>query len=81
MLIDTDRIFSMTEANQNFSAVARVADREGEALIFKNNKPKYLIVNVEKGDLPLSLSDDEKIDIVSKRVLTKYLDAFKELAK
>ena len=44
-------------------------------------KKENILVNVEKGDLPLSLSDDEKIDIVSKRVLTKYLDAFKELAK
>ena len=81
MLINTENIFSMTEANQNFSAVARVADREGEAIVFKNNRPKYVVVNVEKGDLPLSLTDDEKIDIVSKRVLNKYLEAFKELAK
>ena len=81
MLINTENIFSMTEANQNFSAVARAADREGEAIVFKNNRPKFLVVDMEKGDLPLSLTDDEKIDIVSKRVLNKYLEAFKELAK
>ena len=29
----------------------------------------------------LDLSDDEKIDIVAKRILKKYLPAFMELAK
>ena len=81
MYINTDTIFSMTQANQNFSAVARSADRHGEAVVFKNNRPKYLIVNMENSDLLLDLSDDEKIDIVAKRVLSKYIEAFRELAK
>ena len=42
---------------------------------------KYLIVDMESNDLMLDLTDDEKIDIVAKRVLEKYLPAFKELAK
>ena len=81
MYINTDTIFSMTQANQNFSSVARTVDSKGEAVVFKNNKPKYLIVDMESIDLMLDLTDDEKIDIVAKRVLEKYLPAFKELAK
>lgn len=81
MFIDTNTIFSMTQANQNFSAVARTVDKKGEAVVFKNNKPKYLIVDMDASDLLLDLSDDEKIDIVAKRVLERYLPAFKELAK
>ena len=81
MLINTETIFSMTQANQNFSVVARAADRNGEAVVFKNNRPKYLIVNMENSDYLLDLTEDEKIDIVAKRVLNKYLGAFKELAK
>ena len=81
MYINTDTIFSMTQANQNFSSVARATDRNGEAVVFKNNKPKYLIVNLENSDLLLDLTEDEKIDIVAKRILTKHLHAFKELAK
>lgn len=81
MYINTDTIFSMTQANQNFSSVARTVDSKGEAVVFKNNKPKYLIVDMESNDLMLDLTDDEKIDIVAKRVLEKYLPAFKELAK
>ncbi len=81
MLINTDTIFSMTQANQNFSQVARTVDKSGEAVVFKNNKPKYLVIDMEKNDFLLDLSDDEKIDIIAKRVLQKYLPAFKELAK
>jgi len=81
MYINTETIFSMTQANQNFSVVARVVDREGEAVVFKNNKPKYLVVNMENSDRLLDLTEDEKIDIVAKRILNKYIRAFKELAK
>jgi antitoxin Phd len=71
----------MTQANQNFSAVARTVDRNGEAVVLKNNKPKYLVIDMDNDDFILDLTDDEKIDIVAKRVLERYLPAFKELAK
>ena len=81
MLINTNSMFSITQANQNFSAVARAVDAKGEAVILKNNRPKYLIIDMEKSDLILDLSEDEKINIVAKRILEKYYPAFKELAK
>ena len=81
MYIDTNTIFSMTQANQNFSSVARSVDKNGEAVVFKNNKPKYLVIDMENSDFILDLSDDEKIDIIAQRVLRRYLPAFKELAK
>ena len=81
MYINTDAIFSMTQANQNFSSVARTVDKKGEAVVFKNNKPKYLIVDMETNNTFLDLTDDEKIDIVAARVLQRYLPAFKALAK
>ena len=81
MMINTNSIFSMTQANQNFSLVARTVDREGEAVVFKNNKPKYLVLNLENSERILDLTDDEKIDVVTKRILNKYIGAFKELAK
>ena len=80
MKIDTDTIASMSEANQNFSRVARIADRFGEAIIFKNNRPNYKLVDLEQEE-DLELTDDEKIDIVAKRLLNEYRPAFLELAK
>ena len=79
--MDSKPFFTMEQANQNFSQVAKTAEEKGEAIIFKNNKPKYLVIDIEKNGSLLELSEDEKIDIVARRILEKYLPAFKELAE
>lgn len=80
MTLNTNQIVSMTEANQNFSKVAKIADQNGKAVIFKNNKPKYMIINIDENPI-FELTDDEKIDVAAKRILNRYRLAFEELAK
>ena len=80
MMINTNIIVSATEANQNFSRVTRIADANGQAVIFKNNKPKYLLIDMESTPY-FEMTDDEKIDVIARRVLNKYRGAFEELAK
>lgn len=80
MDINLNTVVSMTEANQNFSKVAKVAENNGTAIIFKNNKPKFLLVDVENNNY-IDLSEDEKIDIIARRLLEKNIEAYKELAK
>lgn len=80
MLIDTNQIITVTEANQNFSRATRIADEHGAALVFKNNRLKYKLVNLEL-EPELELTDDEKIDIVAARVMKRFKPAFQELAK
>lgn len=78
MIIDTKQIISMTEANQNFSKAVKTVDQYGKAVIMKNNKPKYIIADVNQY---LDITEDEKIMILAKRILIRYIQAFKELAK
>ena len=80
MNINTNQIVSISEANQNFSRVARMVDKNGEVVVFKNNKPKYRLVDIES-DTTIEMTDDEKIDFVAARVLKQYRRAFEELAK
>lgn len=80
MNINTETITTLTEANQNFSKVARVAENNGQAVIFKNNRPKFLLIDVESNAY-FELTDDEKIDIAAKRVMERFKPAFEELAK
>lgn len=80
MNINTNQIVSISEANQNFSRIARLVDKAGEVYIFKNNKPKYKLVDIEN-DTTIEMSDNEKIDFVAARILKKYRRAFEELAK
>ena len=80
MMIYTNAIVSASEANQNFSRVTRIADAQGQAVIFKNNKPKYLLVDIESTPY-FDMTDDEKIDVIAARILKKFKPAFEELAK
>ena len=80
MQINTNQIVSISEANQNFSRVARDAERMGSIVIFKNNKPKSKLIDIEQ-DTEIEMTDDEKIDFVAARILKKYHKAFEELAK
>lgn len=80
MNINTDMIVSVTEANQNFSRVTRIAEKNGQAVIFKNNRPKYVLIDVDNTPL-IDMTEDEKIDVVAARVLKRFKPAFMELAK
>lgn len=80
MTIDTKTIVSVTEANQNFSRVTRIAEKNGQVVIFKNNMPKYMLVDLDVSPM-IDMTDDEKIDVVAARILKKYKPAFMELAK
>ena len=80
MMINSNTIVSATEASQNFSRVTRIADANGQAVIFKNNRPKYLLIDMESTPY-FDMTDDEKIDVIARRVLNKYRAAFEELAK
>lgn len=81
MNINTDQIVSISEANQNFSKVARMAESMGEVIIFKNNKPRYKLIDLEHEHEASGLTDDERIDAAAERILKKYRAAFEELAK
>ena len=80
MIINTDQIISMTEANQNFSKAVKIVDKNKKAIVIKNNQPRYMIIDFNDSDF-LELTEDEKILIISNRILKKHINAFKELAK
>ena len=80
MNLNTNQIVSISEANQNFSRVAKMAEKHGELYIFKNNKPKYKLMDIENGS-QIEMTDDEKIDFIAARILKLYRPAFEELAK
>ena len=80
MNLDTRILVPMTEANQNFSKVARLVDEKGTAVILKNNAPRYILLDYSlfRGD---SVADDIDVDAAASRIFTKHLKAFEELAK
>ena len=80
MTIDTNTMVSISEANQNFSKVARLVDECGSAVILKNNVPRYLVIDFSKADTDMIASDDDVLSI-SKRLMEQNREAYEVLAK
>ena len=80
MTIDTNTLIAMSEANQNFSRVSKLAEKKGHIVVFKNNRPKYLVIDLDT-EPQIEMTEDEKIDFVAARILREHKAAFEELAK
>lgn len=80
MNINTNTMVSMTEANQNFSKVARLVDQYGSAVVLKNNSPRYLIIDFAQAD-ELQTAADDDVFSVSKKLMERNKAVYEELAK
>lgn len=80
MQVNINNLVSITEANQNFSKVARMVDEDGAVVILKNNAPKYVLIDYSKLE-ENSIADDALVKDIAKEFLIKHEIAFKELAK
>ena len=80
MNINTENLVSITEANQNFSKVARMVDKNGSVIILKNNVPRYLIVEFGKAENE-QLAADEDVMTISERLIMKNKEAYEVLAE
>lgn len=87
MVIQSDGITTMREANQNFSAVAGMADKKNAVVIMRHNKPAYALIKFDVLNVALSETDSiqhlspEKAKALGDQIITEYEDVFKELAK
>ena len=79
MLVDMKNLVSITEANRNFSKIARTVDENGSVVIFKNNAPKYVIISYDQIAAD-ELVSDEQLLAISRRSFKRHEAASKELA-
>lgn len=80
MIINIENLVSITEANQNFSRVARMVDENGAAVILKNNTPRYVLIEFSQIENEQA-SADEDVLAVSKRLMAKNREAYEVLAE
>ena len=80
MTVDTKLLVPMTDANQNFSKVVKMVDEKGMAVILKNNKPRYLVVDFAEYD-EIQAARNKRIDKAADELIDENLEAFQELAK
>ena len=80
MKVSTSTLVSITEANQNFSKVARLVDEKGSAVILKNNVPRYLVIEFSQAE-KLQKAEDEDVLRISERLLLQNREAYEVLAQ
>lgn len=82
MNINLRNLVSISEANQNFSKVARLVDENGAAVILKNNKPRYVLIEYSQFQESDAFdAEDTEVEDVAKSILSKHIKAFEALAK
>ena len=83
MMVNTDNLVAMTEANQNFSKVVRTVDECGLAVILRNNKPRYVVVDFDEyNNIAAALQMRKaKIDDAADKLIDENMEALLELAK
>lgn len=83
MTVETSTLVPMTEANQNFSKVARMVDEAGLAVILKNNKPRYIVVDFEEYDAlqAARAARRQKVETAADQLIEENLEALRQLAK
>lgn len=80
MTIDTKTMVSISDANQNFSKVARLVDECGSVVILKNNVPRYLVIDFSKADKDFNASYEDVLNI-SNQLIEQNKEAYEVLAK
>ena len=80
MTINSETLVSITEANQNFSKVARLVDEHGSAVILKNNVPRYLIIEFGKAEETMAATDTDVLS-VSRKIMEQNKEAYEVLSR
>lgn len=80
MQVNINNLVSISEANQNFSKVARMVDENGAVVILKNNAPRYVLIDYSKFQQE-TIADDSTVEEATNNILSKHLKAFEELGK
>lgn len=83
MSVNKDLLVPMTEAVQNFSKVTRLVDETGLAVILKDDKPCYIVMEFEDYDevQAIRAARRQKIEALADQLIADNLEAFQELAK
>ena len=68
LCIEPSNLFSISEANRNFSNIAKNVDSKNDAVIIKNNKPVYAVIDIEKYQTIIKLQQEEKEEKENSRV-------------
>ena len=80
MSVNSNVLVPMTEANQNFSKVIKIVEENGMAVILKDSKPRFMIMNFTEYN-EIQVMRQKLFDEAADSVIAENLEALIELAK
>ena len=80
MKINIKKLVSMTEINRKSLRVAKKVNEKGTVVILKKNIQHDVISNYNKTQRDDTITE-QMIEVIAKKILSKHVKAFEELAK
>jgi len=80
MIVNTNNLVTLTEADENFSRVTRLVDENGAVVILKNNIPRYVLIEYSQFQ-DEDIADDTTVHEIAESIVKRHIEAFRELAK
>lgn len=84
MDIKKNSLISISDVNKNFTKASHIVDEEGIAVVLKNNKPKFVIIDFDHYEQLYNELEEKRnklIDELADKVIDENMEAFLELAK
>lgn len=79
MLVGTRDLVSYTEANQNFSRLARMIDERGAVAALRRNAPRHGVIDFDRIEDVIASGDE--VLAAGAEFIHKYREAFDEMAQ
>ena len=80
MDIESGRVVSLPDTDGSFSEIARLVDLYGSAVIALNDKPRYLVLDLNR-DADIKDASSLEVQEISRRLIKRNRAVYQELAK
>lgn len=80
MDIESERVVSLSVTDRSFSEIARLVDLYGSAIVALNDKPRYLVLDLNQDKDTENVSNQE-VQEISRRLMKRNRAVYQELAK
>ena len=81
MDIESGRVVSLSATDRSFLEIARLVDLYGSAVIALNDKPRYLVLDLNRDANITEDASSQEVQEISRRLIKRNRAIYQELAK
>ena len=81
MDIESGKVVSLSATDGSFSEIARLVDLYGSAVVALNDKPRYLVLDLNRDADIIEDASSQEVQEISRRLIKRNRAVYQELAK